>query len=84
MDKFFTDKAILYVGLNNAKVTYFKTYTNIKDVKIIYHDVNLYYIYFNREVYSPFKQYKFIKKLILDTYNKDMDIKIKYISEEGE
>ena len=76
-DKLITnDLAVLHVGVNKAYAVYTQTMSSNEDIDVQYKCADLVYILFNKRKYTIDDSYKYLKKFIRDTYNRDIEIEV--------
>jgi len=70
------DLIILHVGVNKAHAVYTQTMSLNEDIDVQYKCADLVYILFNKRKYTIDDSYKYLKKFIRDTYNRDIEIEV--------
>ena len=70
------DLIILHVGVNKAYAVYTQTMSLNEDIDVQYKCADLVYILFNKRKYTIDDSYKYLKKFIRDTYNRDIEIEV--------
>lgn len=76
-DKLITnDLVVLHVGVNKAYAVYTQTMSLNEDIDVQYRCADLVYILFNKRKYTIDNSYKYLKKFIKATYNRDIEIEV--------
>lgn len=70
------DLVVLHVGVNKAYAVYTQALSSNEDIDVQYKCADLVYILFNKRKYKIGDSYKYLKKFIRDTYNRDIEIEV--------
>ena len=70
------DLVVLHVGVNKAYAVYIQTMSSKEDIDVQYKCADLVYILFNKRKYTIGDSYKYLKKFIRDTYNRDIELEV--------